>query len=158
MAKRLMIASLAALAAASAASAQTDAPKAATRAELVKEIDEGFARVDTNKDGVLTSDEVQALQAKVIDQASDKLNERLAQDFAKLDKDKSGQLSLEEFKAGAAVKPRSANTAIERMDSNKDGKISKTEFAYRPLAAFDRLDANKDGKVTPDEQAKAAGR
>ena len=35
---------------------------------------------------------------------------------------------------------------LRRLDTNKDGKISRDEASGRPLAkAFDQLDKNKDG-------------
>src|SRR5258708_33406629 len=43
------------------------------------------------------------------------------------------------------------NNMLQRMDTNKDGKISKSE-AQGPLAAnFDRFDTNKDGFLDKTE-------
>lgn len=39
----------------------------------------------------------------------------------------------------------------EKMDLNKDGKISKTEAKSRILNQFDRMDTNQDGFVTKEE-------
>ena len=53
---------------------------------------------------------------------------------------------------------RMVENMLERMDTNKDGKISKAE-ARGPLADnFDRLDENKDGFLDKDELRKAAAR
>jgi len=50
--------------------------------------------------------------------------------------------------------PPSPAVLLERMDANKDNKISKAE-AEGPLAAdFDRLDANNDGELTEAELSK----
>jgi len=50
--------------------------------------------------------------------------------------------------------PPNAEAIMERMDMDKDGKISKSE-AKGPLAdRFDEMDANKDGSVTADELKK----
>ncbi|BBF80636.1 EF-hand domain-containing protein [Asticcacaulis excentricus] len=38
-----------------------------------------------------------------------------------------------------------------RMDTNKDGFITRDEFKGRRPEAFDMMDANKDGKLTKDE-------
>jgi Ca2+-binding EF-hand superfamily protein len=37
------------------------------------------------------------------------------------------------------------NSILERMDTNKDGKISKSEAKNRMADAFDQIDTNKDG-------------
>lgn len=43
-------------------------------------------------------------------------------------------------------------------DKNKDGKISKQEFAYIMIKdAFDRIDKNNDGVITLDEYLEAGG-
>ena len=40
---------------------------------------------------------------------------------------------------------------LKTADTNKDGKISKEEFAARQDALFTQIDADKDGTVTPKE-------
>jgi len=40
---------------------------------------------------------------------------------------------------------------FEAMDTNKDGKLSKKEFAAMHDKRFKELDADKDGKVSQDE-------
>jgi Ca2+-binding EF-hand superfamily protein len=58
-----------------------------------------------------------------------------------------------------ADKPAADNPAVERrvadvferMDTNKDGKISKEEAKNLILQNFDRIDADKDGFITKDE-------
>jgi len=48
---------------------------------------------------------------------------------------------------------------FNRIDKNKDGKISKDEFFENPIqeatARFDNTDTNKDGIVTLDEENEA---
>lgn len=162
MTRRIMIA--AALAAAGAAPALAQAPESdtaarpTTRAALHKQLDEGFARVDSDKDGVISRAEVAALEEKVAAQASTELQKRLDREFAALDSDKNGQLSPAEFKAKFTVRRPDPDSALRRLDANKDGKISVSEFKARSLASFDRLDANKDGTITPEEQRKALAR
>ncbi|MCD6360951.1 MAG: EF-hand domain-containing protein [Armatimonadetes bacterium] len=46
---------------------------------------------------------------------------------------------------------------LERLDTNKDGKISKDEFPGRD-EVFDRIDANGDGFITEDEAAAIGNR
>jgi Ca2+-binding EF-hand superfamily protein len=58
-----------------------------------------------------------------------------------------------------ADKPAADNPAVERrvadvferMDTNKDGKISKEEAKNLIAQNFDRIDANKDGYIDKDE-------
>ncbi len=40
---------------------------------------------------------------------------------------------------------------LKTADTNKDGKISKEEFAARQDALFTEIDADKDGSITPKE-------
>ena len=130
-----------------------------TRAEVDQKLSEGFNRVDTNNDGFLDRNEVNAAGARAVQEAQENLDEKVQQEFNKLDVDKNGQLSLTEFKAAAKVSAKaSPDQALQRLDSNKDGRISSAEFKAQMLGSFDQLDLNKDGKITPDEAAKAKGR
>jgi len=48
--------------------------------------------------------------------------------------------------------------AFTKLDTNKDGKLSKTEMAKDSMVAhFGMLDANKDGSLTPAEYASMHG-
>ncbi len=40
---------------------------------------------------------------------------------------------------------------IDMIDTDNDGKVTKTEAQAASTAHFDRLDANDDGVITPDE-------
>jgi Ca2+-binding EF-hand superfamily protein len=155
--KRLLIAPLLCVLAASAAGAQ--APNSATRAELIAKLDQSFGRVDVDKDGSIGRAEVAAIEAKTAEQMQANVNKQLAEQFGRLASDKNGQLSLAEFQAGAKVRSTAGpDAAIKRLDTNKDGKVSRDEYGSRELAVFDSLDANKDGTVTAAEAEKAAGR
>ena len=46
---------------------------------------------------------------------------------------------------------RNAKEMFEKLDKNKDGKISKDEAGERLSKVFDRLDKNKDGFLTLEE-------
>ena len=167
MAKRLptapLLCVLAATFTASGALAQAPAagaaPAAATRAELIAKLDESFARVDTDNNGSIGRSEIAAVERKAAEDAQAALQKKLAEQFARLDTDKSGQLSLAEFQAGATVRSASGpDAAMQRLDTNKDGKVTPDEYRARELGLFDRLDANKDGTVTAEEATKGAGR
>ncbi len=59
--------------------------------------------------------------------------------------------------ADPAVERRVADV-FARMDTNKDGKISKDEAKNFILQNFDRIDANKDGSIDKDELRKFVAR
>lgn len=56
--------------------------------------------------------------------------------------------------------PEQIEAAFKQMDTNKDGSISKEEWAAagRREQGFARFDANGDGKITLDEMKAAAAR
>jgi Ca2+-binding EF-hand superfamily protein len=60
-------------------------------------------------------------------------------------------LSLSLLAATAFAQAGAKN--FQKLDTNGDGMIDKTEAAKAPHLAknFDAMDANKDGKLTPDE-------
>ena len=163
MGKRLLSAPLLCLLAATAAQAQVPAGGAqagsATRAEMIAKLDESFARVDGDKSGSIEQRELETLEAKAAEELQAGVHKRLADQFARLDADKNGQLSLAEFQAGAKVRSNAKpGAAMQRLDTNKDGKVSRDEYRARQLGIFDSLDANKDGTVTAAEAAKGSAR
>ncbi len=77
--------------------------KVTTRAEVVQKVREHFGEVDSNKDGTVTTAELDAARTK----------------------------QFEDFKAfdgGHAMVMGDPNTAFDRLDANKDGSISRDEF------------------------------
>ena len=53
---------------------------------------------------------------------------------------------------GAMAGGRFGGAMFERMDSDRDGRVSLAEASARALEMFDRADANRDGTVTVDER------
>ena len=117
-----------------------------------------FAKLDANKDGSVTADEVEG-------DAKSKI-ERLLRTS---DKDGDKKLSKDEFAAGlkepetprqplgqgggdrpggGQFDPRQVFT---RLDEDKDGKLSKEEARGPAQENFDRLDANSDGSIDEEE-------
>ncbi len=54
---------------------------------------------------------------------------------------------------GADKKPHAGHAAVETLDADKDGKLSKDEVKADTnlTGSFDTLDANKDGFLDKDE-------
>jgi Ca2+-binding EF-hand superfamily protein len=50
--------------------------------------------------------------------------------------------------SGAAL---AGDDKLDRLDADKDGKITAAEYSAGSKSAFDKLDANADGKVTAAE-------
>ncbi|HWH17076.1 MAG TPA: hypothetical protein VNT77_01870 [Allosphingosinicella sp.] len=129
MKKMMMAGGIAALACSGMAAAQpVPGPRgnaAVTRAEAVQKADEQFARLDANRDGRVTREEMQARQ-----QRGGKMTERRAQ------------------RGG----PEGARGG--RMFGEK-GFVTQAEFRERAIQRFDRLDSNRDGTVTAAERQQA---
>ena len=133
--------------------------KTPTRAELSAGLEANFKRADSNGDGTLIKAEIDAMQQRAVDSAAAAVRTRMEQEFGQLDTDKSGQLSRAEFLA-AAPNPRVAagDTTLQRVDGNKDGKVTLDEYRSLMLAAFDSIDANRDGTITDAERRAARTR
>jgi hypothetical protein len=131
-----------------------------------------FDRVDSNKDGFIDRDESRAARLAL---------------FERLDANKDGRLTPDELSAGRqgrgqgpkrqsgdvnaqteATPPAPPSTAggprqarggrmFERLDSDKDGAISRAEWLAADEARFARCDANKDGKLAFGECRMAQG-
>lgn len=105
-----------------------------------------LANADANGDGIVTRGEY--------------ANARLA-NFSRLDRNKDGAVSKADFKRLARFKPQAAerlDALIAAMDTDKDGKVTRTEFAAAPMPLFNRADTNGDGKIDASEMAVARSR
>lgn len=156
-----------------------------TRAEVQARTAAMFARLDTNRDGSITRDELSASEA----QRQQKAEQRAAsfdpsKMFDKLDANHDGQITTAELDAahprraaaaaGGQSRPSRFARLFARADANKDGVITRAEFEamgqqmkarlqHASLARggvaermFDRADANKDGRVSLAEMQQAA--
>lgn len=150
------------------AATQAPGPKAdplgdrtVTKAEFVAEHAKMFDKLDVNKDGKLDDADREAQRAQM----------QTAM-FDRLDTNKDGNISRAEFAAGrpqhdADGPPkgergergergkrgeRGGKMMLRMADTNKDGAISRDEFAAAHGKMFDLADANKDGKLTPAER------
>ncbi|MEO6152399.1 MAG: EF-hand domain-containing protein [Croceibacterium sp.] len=162
----------AALVGSAAAQAQPATPAGVapeiTRDQVQTRAAAAFDRLDRNRDGKLDPADRSANRA-----------ERQKALFDRIDTDHNGSVTYAEFaavrdqrggarQAGGAVLRRGAmargpggRMAMRRgggqqigamADANKDGAITREEFAAAMLQRFDRVDTDHDGKVSPDER------
>ena len=99
-----------------------------TRAEVVTRVREHFAQLDANKDGALTKDEAEAGRKIFKDRIRTKLVER----------GERGEHRMER-------RDRDPNAGFDRLDTNKDGSISRDEFAKGREMRIERR-TMKDGQ------------
>jgi hypothetical protein len=145
--------------------------KVMTRDEAVNHVRKMFARFDTNRDGVVTREEADALHQKMVGSvaAAGDMQSRLA---------------------GPGIMKGDRNAVFDRLDTNHDGTISRQEFtSAQPQAMilrngsppgmqgmeqmkmhmrgagmgrgfgghlFEMADANRDGRLTLQEAEAAA--
>jgi len=160
--------------------------KSETRADLQASIGKMFARMDTNHDGFISKDEVDALQAKR-QQRMEARAQRFdpSKIFARLDLNHDGKITVAEAEAARNQRiqakggqPAQAHAAgftglFARADTDKDGVITQAEFdamgqqihTRMEKAALtrgpaghmlDTADTNKDGKVSLAEAQQLA--
>ena len=99
------------------------------------------AKLDTNGDGA-------------IDRSEAARSPRLADRFDELDKNKDGKLARGEMPRhhgrGSGKNGHGPREMMARLDTDKDGRISRAESAAgqaKSAERFDRMDINKDGYI-----------
>ena len=121
------------------------APALAQEPAAASSTPRGVMRFDSNKDGFVDRTEWRAGQEAR---------------FRQLDANNDGKLTPDELvrrPAGATgVLPTDAQNTrqsrfFNRLDSDKDGLISKAEYMAEGDRRFARCDANKDGRINTDE-------
>ena len=123
------------------------------RAEYLQVMDTEFAKMDADRNGMVSAAEV---AQKLTNDTTMQAYAQNRQIFQRLDIDGSGQLSPEEF-AGLIAAPPPADTTnfMARLDLDKDGQVTLVEHRTVMLATFDNIDADKEGIVTPAEMQNA---
>ena len=183
-----LLASAAAMAqVASSAAPQAPTPpmavKVHTRAEVQAKVAEHFAKVDANRDGVVTKAEAdaaaQAFRGKWAERVKDRRDDRGDRVFERLDSNGDGSVSRAEWDAGQAQREQRiashdrdgdgrrdghkpggmhgmsgfSGHMFEMADANKDGRVTLQEAQAAALRHFDMADANRDGQITREERA-----
>ncbi len=145
-----------------------------TRDEVVKHIQELFSRLDTNHDGFITKDEVEAFHRKMMNAMAigSEMREHWAEYrmpvpdraamFDRLDANHDGVISREEFMAAGP----SAREVRVFASPNHNGPVQRRGHEMHMQGArmgmgfgshlFERADANHDGRVTLEEAEAAA--
>ncbi len=99
--------------------------------------DKWFADLDANKDGFVTADELKAFRRQDACEWAKKHADQAANDAGNKPSDgKHGDFS---------------QRILERVDTDKDGKISKAEFDAEGSKLFAKFDQNGDGKIASNE-------
>jgi Ca2+-binding EF-hand superfamily protein len=102
---------------------------------------ERLEALDTNKDGIVSKEEVEAAKAAR---------------FAVADADGNGSVSFGEFEAMKEkhqMERRQKHFA--KKDKNGDGVLSMDEVGERRSGMFEKLDLNGDGEITKEERDEA---
>ena len=96
-----------------------------TRAEVSQHVAKMFAKLDTNRDGFVTRDEVEALHNKMMGAMDGRIERKMAEH-------------------GMLMGDRGA--MFDRLDTNKDGSISRQEFmASHPQVRQERVIVMREG-------------
>ena len=150
------------------APARVAAPQA--RTQVVEHVRAMFARLDANRDGVLTKAESQAGRAARGQRMRANAPQRQARAFDRFDANRDGAISRAEWDAmGAQRQQRRAATGgkmrdqrmagrgmggrmFDTADVNRDGRVTIAEAQDAALQRFDRIDVNRDGQVTREER------
>lgn len=139
---------------------QPPAPSAPlARADLLRQIDARFRRMDADGDGLLSGGELDKAEAAAGRQFQAVRAKQRAAVFTRLDANRDGVLSRAEFDAGDRVRlvAEGSAKALTKLDTSGDGRISAVEMQRPALARFNRLDANKDGVLQPSERRRGEG-
>lgn len=106
------------------------APKAGkvhTRDEMIAKVREHFAKLDADRDGFLTKEEADSGRKVMKEHIRDRIGERREHRMAM----------------------RDPGEAFDRLDTNKDGSISRDEFGKAHEQRIERRIVLKDGQAAP---------
>lgn len=137
------------------------ADRTMTRAETVQKVREHFGQMDSNKDGTITTaeiDELHANRAKDFDKFKERGHGMAMSDpnaaFDRLDADKNGSISRDEFAKGREERIERRMVIREEHDKAregaKDGKAVRRVMRGGGMGGhmIVMADTNKDGRIT----------
>lgn len=177
MKKILLTAGIALIATAGAVVAQAPEPAPATRpdrpdrnanltrAEAIARADQGFARLDVNRDGRFTPEEAQQLRVQRRAQHAERM-------FDRIDANRDGSITREEMaqaqtqraerREGGRHGRRGGHRGAPRHEIGgrmfgEQGFVTAEQMRERALARFDRVDADRNGTITAAERQQARG-
>jgi len=113
-----------------------------TRDEEMARADARFDRLDVNKDGKLTPDELRP-------------HRPMGGPGTPPPPGADGAAPPPPAGAAGPVRHGFAERMFARLDTNGDGVIDRDEFRAQAAARFDRMDTNKDGKIDAAERQAA---
>ncbi len=151
---RSIIATTLALVVTAPLAAQTATPtspaqlKSIAKAEVMNNAEAEFKRVDANNDGQMSRAEIETFQRAT---AMRMVATRSAAIFKALDADNNGALTAVEFAKLGSTPPKVDATSVLRIDTSKDGQVSRAEHRAATLDTFTQIDTNKDGVLTAAE-------
>ena len=138
-----------------AAAAQVQGGADLSRAEFIAQMDGQFGAIDGNRDGTITTEEIEARRQILARSAALNANRQV---FRQLDTDGNGALSQQEFEA--LVNPQAVSNVpvptMQEFDTDRNGTITLVEYRIVTQGNFDRLDQDRDGVMTAAEM-QAAG-
>jgi Ca2+-binding EF-hand superfamily protein len=143
-----------------------------TRDEAVAKVREHFARLDTDRDGVLTQAEADAgrdmIKQRIVHKMGERGDRKLermqhrdpAAAFNRLDADKDGSISRDEFARGheMRIERRVEKRADKAGAPGAPGAMRMHRMGMMGGHMFAQADANKDSRVTLQEATDAAVR
>lgn len=129
------------------AQAVRGAARAERRGDRADRRQDRFAHLDANRDGSISRDEFFA-RAERGDRAE--RGERRGQRAERRAERREDRLERRNQRGGLMA--RLGGKRFERIDADKDGRISLAEATAQRLRAFDRADANRDGRLTREER------
>ncbi len=104
-----------------------------------------FAKADTDGDGFLSLEE---MNARGLEMAKARIEARSARMLERMDTDKDGKLSQDEMQAMKDKAPRGKmmERMFDRVDADEDGTISQEEFDTAQARMQERMKGYKDGQ------------
>jgi EF hand len=115
-----------------------------TREVMERRLNERFAKTDANGDGFVTRSEAEGAQENARTKRRDAA-------FSVMDSDSNGTVSRPEFEAQANVWQRRIKQKRNKSSGAGEGSTQRRAMGYIGTRQFERMDANKDGRVSFNE-------